>query len=56
VLRLSGGFNHVYCSDYCRDQGLKMYISRPVFEPSRRMDLRNHILQSLGTKAVRRTV
>jgi hypothetical protein len=50
VLRLSGGFNQVYCSDYCRDQGLQRYISRPVFEPSRKMDLRDHILRSLGGK------
>ena len=55
VLRLSDGFSKVYCSDYCRDQGVQTYLSRPIFEASRRMNLRDHILGSLGGKAIRRT-
>jgi hypothetical protein len=46
MLRLSDGFSKVYCSDYCRDQGLQTYLSRPVFEASRSMNLRDHILRA----------
>ena len=32
VFRPSDGFSKTYCSDYCHDQGLKAYLSRPIFE------------------------
>lgn len=32
-----------YCGDFCYDQGLKMFISAPIFVAPPRMDLLDHL-------------